>query len=129
MYASSAATYGDAAAEISESVALSTLRPLNMYGYSKHLFDCYAERAGFLQRITGLKYFNVFGPNEYHKGDMRSVVHKAYGQIQESGKASLFKSYHPDYPDGEQCRDFLYVKDAVAATLYPGRARRRRRSL
>ncbi len=118
VYASSAATYGEAAAEIPETVALSTLRPLNMYGYSKHLFDCYAERAGFLPRITGLKYFNVFGPNEYHKGDMRSVVHKAYGQIQESGKASLFRSYRPEYPNGGQCRDFLYVKDAVAATLF-----------
>ena len=118
VYASSAATYGEAAAEIPETVALSTLRPLNMYGYSKHLFDCYAERAGFLDRITGLKYFNVFGPNEYHKGDMRSVVHKAYGQIEESGRASLFKSYRAEYPDGGQCRDFLYVKDAVAATLF-----------
>ncbi len=118
VYASSAATYGEAATEIREGVALSTLRPLNMYGYSKHLFDCYAERTGFLQQITGLKYFNVFGPNEYHKGDMRSVVHKAYGQIQESGTASLFKSYRPEYPDGGQCRDFLYVKDAVAATLF-----------
>lgn len=118
VYASSAATYGEAAAEIAETVALSTLRPLNMYGYSKHLFDSYAERAGFLQRITGLKYFNVFGPNEYHKGDMRSVVHKAYGQIQQSGKAGLFKSYRSEYPDGGQCRDFLYVKDAVAATLF-----------
>ncbi len=118
VYASSAATYGDAAAEIPETVALATLRPLNMYGYSKHLFDCYAESAGFLQQITGLKYFNVFGPNEYHKGDMRSVVHKAYGQIHESGKASLFKSYRSEYPDGGQCRDFLYVKDAVAATLF-----------
>ena len=118
VYASSAATYGEAAAEIPETVALSTLRPLNMYGYSKHLFDCYAENSGFLQRITGLKYFNVFGPNEYHKGDMRSVVHKAYGQIEKRGKASLFKSYRPEYPDGGQCRDFLYVKDAVAATLF-----------
>jgi ADP-L-glycero-D-manno-heptose 6-epimerase len=118
VYASSAATYGDAAAEIPESVDLATLRPLNMYGYSKHLFDCYAERAGFLDRITGLKYFNVFGPNENHKGDMRSVVHKSFGQIAATGSARLFKSYRPEYADGEQCRDFLYVKDAVEATLY-----------
>ncbi len=89
-----------------------------MYGYSKHLFDLWAERAGCLDRIVGLKYFNVFGPNEYHKGDMRSVVHKAYGQIQETGTARLFKSYRPEYPDGGQCRDFLYVKDAVEATLH-----------
>ncbi len=118
VYASSAATYGEAAAEIPETVPLSSLRPLNMYGYSKHLFDCYAAGAGFLNRLTGLKYFNVFGPNEDHKADMRSVVHKAFGEIQKTGKASLFKSYRPEYSDGGQCRDFLYVKDAVAATLF-----------
>jgi len=118
LYASSAATYGEAAAEVAEDVPLETLRPLNMYGYSKHLFDCYAERAGFLNQVTGLKYFNVFGPNENHKGDMRSVVHKAFGQIQERGVAKLFKSYRREYLDGGQCRDFLYVKDAVAATLF-----------
>ena len=118
VYASSAATYGEAAAEIPETVPLASLRPLNMYGYSKHLFDSYAAGAGFLSRITGLKYFNVFGPNEYHKADMRSVVHKAFGDIQKTGAASLFRSYRPEYPDGGQCRDFLYVKDAVAATLY-----------
>ncbi len=118
VYASSAATYGEAATEIPESVDLSTLRPLNIYGYSKHLFDTWAERAGCLNKIVGLKYFNVFGPNEYHKGDMRSVVHKAYGQIQATGSARLFKSYRPEYPDGGQCRDFLYVKDAVDATLH-----------
>ena len=120
IYASSAATYGEAAAEIPEAVALSSLRPLNMYGYSKHMFDSYAQRAGFLDRITGLKYFNVFGPNEYHKGDMRSVVHKAYGQIEETGQASLFKSYRPEYPDGGQCRDFLYVKDGRGRNAVPG---------
>jgi ADP-L-glycero-D-manno-heptose 6-epimerase len=118
VYASSAATYGEDAREVPETRALSTLRPLNMYGYSKHLFDTYAERGGILQHITGLKYFNVFGPNEYHKGDMRSVVHKAFGEIRSSGKVSLFKSYRPEYPDGGQQRDFLYVKDAVAATLF-----------
>jgi len=118
VYASSAATYGSLADRISESLPLEKLRPLNMYGYSKHLFDCYAQRAGILDHITGLKYFNVFGPNEYHKGDMRSVVHKAFGEIRSSGKVSLFKSYRPEYPDGGQQRDFLYVKDAVAATLF-----------
>jgi len=118
VYASSAATYGSLADRISESLSLEKLRPLNMYGYSKHLFDCYAQRAGILDRITGLKYFNVFGPNEYHKGDMRSVVHKAFGEIRATGKVSLFKSYRPEYPDGGQQRDFLYVKDAVAATLF-----------
>lgn len=118
VYASSAATYGSLADRISESLPLEKLRPLNMYGYSKHLFDCYAQRAGILDRITGLKYFNVFGPNEYHKGDMRSVVHKAFEEIRSRGKVSLFKSYRPEYPDGGQQRDFLYVKDAVAATLF-----------
>jgi ADP-L-glycero-D-manno-heptose 6-epimerase len=118
VYASSAATYGGIEASLPESVALDSLRPLNMYGYSKHLFDCYAERAGMLPRITGLKYFNVFGPNEYHKGDMRSLVHKAFYQIQENGCVRLFKSYRPEFPDGGQRRDFLYVKDTVAATLF-----------
>ena len=118
VYASSAATYGSLADRISESLPLEKLRPLNMYGYSKHLFDCYAQRAGILDRITGLKYFNVFGPNEYHKGDMRSVVHKAFQEIRATGRVSLFKSYRPEYADGGQQRDFLYVKDAVAATLF-----------
>ncbi len=116
-YASSAATYGALETDLSETRPLSTLRPLNMYGYSKHLFDCYAERAGFLDQITGLKYFNVYGPNEDHKGNMRSVVHKAFHQIQDTGRMSLFKSYRPEYPDGVQQRDFLYVKDAVAVTV------------
>ena len=119
VYASSAATYGDGAAGMADDDAkLDTLRPLNMYGYSKHLFDLHARRAGFLDRIVGLKYFNVFGPNEDHKGDMRSVVHKSFGQVRETGVIRLFKSYRPDYRDGEQKRDFLYVKDAVAMTLH-----------
>lgn len=118
VYASSAATYGALETDLSETRPLDTLRPLNMYGYSKHLFDCYAERAGILDKITGLKYFNVFGPNEDHKGNMRSVVHKAFHQIQETGKFSLFKSYRPEFPDGGQRRDFLYVKDAVAITVH-----------
>ena len=88
-----------------------------MYGYSKQLFDLYAARHGFLDGIVGLKYFNVFGPNEDHKGDMRSLVHKAYRQIVETGKVQLFKSHRPDYRDGEQQRDFLYVKDAVNLTI------------
>ncbi len=119
VYASSAATYGDGAQGMDDRLEdLHSLRPLNMYGYSKHLFDLYAKRYGFLKDIVGLKYFNVFGPNEDHKGDMRSVVHKAYGQIRETGQVKLFKSHHPDYRDGEQMRDFLYVKDAVAMTLH-----------
>jgi len=97
---------------------LDTLRPLNMYGYSKHLFDLHARRAGFLNKIVGLKYFNVFGPNEDHKGDMRSLVHKSFAQVQSKGVIQLFKSYRKDYKDGEQKRDFLYVKDCVAMTLH-----------
>lgn len=117
VYASSAATYGSRERDLSENVPLASLRPLNMYGYSKHLFDCYAEREGFLPRITGLKYFNVFGPNERHKGEMRSVVLKAFEQIQERGRVSLFKSYRPEFADGCQQRDFLYVKDAADITV------------
>lgn len=89
-----------------------------MYGYSKHLFDLHAQRQGWLKRIVGVKYFNVYGPNEDHKGDMRSLVNKAYQQIETTGRVGLFKSYHPDYKDGEQMRDFLYVKDAVEMTLH-----------
>ena len=122
VYASSAATYGSGAAGMDDrdpSVdALHRLRPLNMYGYSKQLFDLWATRKGLLDRIVGLKYFNVFGPNEAHKGDMRSLVAKAVPQVEETGKLGLFRSYHPDYADGEQKRDFLYVKDATAMTLH-----------
>jgi len=115
LYASSAATYGDGEGGFSDEVDLCLLRPLNMYGYSKHLFDLHAERSGLLRKIVGLKFFNVFGPNEYHKGDMASVVFKAFHQIMETGRVKLFKSYREDYTDGEQMRDFVYVKDCVDA--------------
>lgn len=122
VYASSAATYGDGEAGMSDfdesNAALAKLRPLNAYGYSKQLFDQYAARCGMLPHIVGLKYFNVFGPNEAHKADMRSLVHKAYGQIASTGRVQLFRSHRTDYRDGEQKRDFLYVKDAVAMTLH-----------
>jgi ADP-L-glycero-D-manno-heptose 6-epimerase len=119
VYASSAATYGDGAQGMDDvSADLARLRPLNMYGYSKHLFDLHAQKLGWLNRIVGVKYFNVFGPNEDHKADMRSLVNKAYHQILTTGQVSLFKSHHPDYKDGEQMRDFLYVKDAVEMTLH-----------
>jgi ADP-L-glycero-D-manno-heptose 6-epimerase len=119
IYASSAATYGDGAQGMDDQdPAIERLRPLNMYGYSKHLFDLQARQLGWLNRIVGVKYFNVFGPNEEHKGDMRSVVSKANLQIRETGKIGLFKSYDPKYPDGGQMRDFLYVKDAVEMTLH-----------
>jgi len=119
VYASSAATYGDGSAGMEDGHEhLERYRPLNMYGYSKHLFDLHAKRHGWLDRLVGLKYFNIFGPNEDHKGDMRSVVHKAYAQTQKTGSVQLFKSHHPDFRDGEQQRDFLYVKDAVNATIH-----------
>lgn len=119
IYASSAATYGDGAQGMDDrSTNLAALRPLNMYGYSKHLFDLHAQREGFLNSIVGVKYFNVYGPNEDHKGDMRSLVNKAYQQILETGKVRLFKSYKPEFKDGEQMRDFLYVKDAIEMTIH-----------
>ncbi|HMN18170.1 MAG: ADP-glyceromanno-heptose 6-epimerase [Ignavibacteriaceae bacterium] len=119
IYASSAATYGDGSLGFDDDESkLELLRPLNMYGYSKHLFDLWAKTNHISDRIAGIKYFNVYGPNEYHKGDMRSVVHKAFEQIRDTGKVCLFKSLNPKYKDGEQMRDFVYVKDAVDMTLY-----------
>ena len=119
IYASSAATYGDGSQGFDDDEdRIDRLRPLNPYGYSKQLFDLWARQEGLLGRIVGLKYFNVFGPNEYHKGDMRSFVLKGYEQITASGKVKLFKSYHPSYGDGEYIRDFIYIKDAVDMTLF-----------
>ncbi|MGD9876593.1 ADP-glyceromanno-heptose 6-epimerase [Desulfococcus sp.] len=119
IYASSAATYGAGEQGYKDDAAtLHRLRPLNMYGYSKHLFDLLARRKGWLDHMVGLKYFNVYGPNEYHKGDMRSVVNKAYPDVRDNGRIRLFKSYRRDYGDGEQVRDFIYVADAAAMTLF-----------
>jgi ADP-L-glycero-D-manno-heptose 6-epimerase len=119
VYASSAATYGDGSLGYrDEEAALHGLRPLNMYGYSKHLFDLQAARMGWLRRMAGLKYFNVFGPNEDHKADMRSVIHKAYPTVRDEGIIRLFESYREAYGDGEQVRDFVYVKDAAEMTLF-----------
>lgn len=119
VYASSAATYGDGSNGMADGTdGLDKLRPLNVYGYSKHLFDQYAARNGMFDHIVGLKYFNVFGPNENHKGDMRSLVNKAFDQINDTGKLKLFKSHNPEYADGEFGRDFVYVKDAVEMTLH-----------
>jgi ADP-L-glycero-D-manno-heptose 6-epimerase len=116
IYASSAATYGDGSQGFSDdNSATETLRPINMYGYSKQLFDLWTLRFKVENKIVGIKFFNVFGPNEYHKGDMRSVVHKAFGQIMDTGKVRLFKSHVPEYADGGQMRDFVYVKDCVEA--------------
>lgn len=119
IYASSAATYGDGSLGYSDSDEVTpTLRPLNMYGYSKQLFDLWAMKHELFDRIVGLKYFNVYGPREDHKGDMRSVVNKAFHQIRETGEVRLFKSYKPEYKDGEQVRDFMCVRDAVDVTLF-----------
>lgn len=119
VYASSAATYGDGTLGYSdEDEETPTYQPLNMYGFSKHAFDLWALRRGVFDDIAGLKYFNVYGPNEDHKGDMRSVINKAYAQVEEHGTVRLFKSSHPDFADGGQQRDFVYVKDAVAVTLW-----------
>jgi ADP-L-glycero-D-manno-heptose 6-epimerase len=118
VYASSAATYGDGSAGYRDDDATTRrLRPLNMYGYSKHMFDLWALRRSLLDRIVGLKFFNVYGPFEDHKGDMRSVVAKAYDQIVATGSVSLFRSYRPEFADGEQRRDFIHVDDAVGVVL------------
>ncbi len=112
--ASSAATYGDGSHGFSDVVdELNCLKPLNMYAYTKHLFDCWAVRNEALPHLASLKFFNVFGPNEYHKGDMSSLVYKGFTQIGANGSLRLFKSYHPEYPDGGQRRDFIYVKDCA----------------
>ncbi len=119
IYASSAATYGSGEEGYDDDVTnIEKLKPLNMYGYSKQLFDIWVKNNGLLNKVAGLKFFNVYGPNEYHKDDMRSVVHKAFGQIKETGKVKLFKSYRDEYGDGEQKRDFVYVKDVVDMILF-----------
>jgi ADP-L-glycero-D-manno-heptose 6-epimerase len=119
IYASSGATYGDGSTGFSDDEErIESLKPLNKYGNSKQLFDLWAKEAGLFSKIVGLKYFNVFGPNEYHKGEMRSFVVKAFEQINASGGVRLFKSYRPEYKDGEQRRDFIYIKDAVDMTLF-----------
>jgi ADP-L-glycero-D-manno-heptose 6-epimerase len=119
IYASSAATYGDGSKGFSDDESnLRELQPLNMYGFSKQMFDLWAQNNEMLKKIVGLKYFNVFGPNEYHKADMRSFVLKGFEQIKQTGKVRLFKSHNPDYADGRQKRDFLYIKDAVDMTLF-----------
>ncbi len=118
IYASSAATYGDGAQGFSDDEnGLEELRPINMYAYSKHLVDLWMKREGVLNRVAGLKYFNVFGPNEYHKGRMASMVLKMTHIAQNEGTIRLYKSNDPkQFADGEQCRDFIYLKDAVRMT-------------
>ncbi len=119
IYASSAATYGDGSLGfVDNEDKLESLMPLNMYGYSKHIFDLWAKSQGLLDKIAGIKYFNVFGPNEYHKGDMRSFVLKGFKQVKDTGGLLLFKSYKKEFAHGEQKRDFIYVKDAAKMTLF-----------
>lgn len=115
IYASSAATYGDGNRGYDDT-EIENLKPLNMYGYSKQLFDIYAKKHGFFDlknKCIGIKFFNVYGPNEHHKGEMRSMVNKSYFQINQDSQINLFKSYKKEYEDGEQKRDFIYIKDAI----------------
>ncbi|MEX1012551.1 MAG: ADP-glyceromanno-heptose 6-epimerase [Waddliaceae bacterium] len=117
IYASSAATYGDGSRGFSDDHdGLELLKPLNMYGYSKQLFDLWLKRQGALNDVVGLKYFNVYGPNEWHKDEMASAVLKMYPSIALGKPVSLFQSNDKQYADGDQCRDFIYVKDAVRMT-------------
>jgi ADP-L-glycero-D-manno-heptose 6-epimerase len=121
IYASSAATYGNGAEGFDDefsSKALARLRPLNAYGWSKHVIDrrvarLVAERAALPPQWVGLKFFNVYGPNEYHKGTMQSVVVQNYARVAAGESLRLFRSHHPEYPDGGQRRDFVYVRDCV----------------
>jgi ADP-L-glycero-D-manno-heptose 6-epimerase len=125
IYASSAATYGDGSAgfdDCGERAAFKCLRPQNLYGWSKHAFDLWALREAAAGRAppfwAGLKFFNVFGPNEYHKGDMMSLVAKNYQRIAAGEPIRLFKSHRPDFADGEQRRDFIYVKDCTVVMVW-----------
>jgi ADP-L-glycero-D-manno-heptose 6-epimerase len=123
IYASSAATYGDGGQGFSDDPqGLGQLKPLNPYGSSKHRFDLWVMEQLLLGNQppfwAGFKFFNVFGPNEYHKGRMASVVFHAFNQIRTTRKVSLFKSHHPDYKDGEQERDFVYVKDVMNVLMH-----------
>lgn len=120
IYASSAATYGDGAEGFDDRMDIDKLLPLNGYGYSKQLFDLWVKHQAtvFPKQHVGLKFFNVYGPNEYFKGSMASMIFHGYKQIQESGKVKLFRSYNPDYEDGGQLRDFVYVKDICSVILW-----------
>lgn len=119
IYASSAATYGDGSEGFDDKMDIDRLQPLNGYGYSKQLFDQWVKHQAteFPKQHVGLKFFNVYGPNEYFKGSMASMIFHGYKQIQETGKVKLFKSCNPDYEDGGQLRDFVYVKD-ICSVIY-----------
>jgi ADP-L-glycero-D-manno-heptose 6-epimerase len=126
VYASSAATYGDGAEGFRDDEspeALARLRPLNPYGWSKHVFDRWVARRvaddeSRPPQWVGLKFFNVYGPNEYHKGAMRSLVTKSYPKAARGEAVTLFRSHHPEYPDGGQKRDFVYVRDCVTVMTW-----------
>ncbi|MDO8580501.1 MAG: ADP-glyceromanno-heptose 6-epimerase, partial [Candidatus Omnitrophota bacterium] len=119
IYASSASTYGDGSIGYKDDLTtILRCRPLNLYGQSKQKFDAWVVNHMLVDQVVGLKFFNVFGPNEYHKGEMRSVVCKAYPAVAQEGKMNLFKSYKKEYADGEQKRDFIYIKDAVDVVMY-----------
>ncbi len=123
IYASSAATYGDGTLGFLDATeGLSALQPLNPYGNSKHTFDLWVMDQISIGNVppfwSGFKFFNVFGPNEYHKGRMASVVFHAFNEIKQSGKVSLFRSHRSEYKDGEQARDFIYVKDVLSVLMH-----------
>ena len=119
LYASSAATYGDGRFGYDDAnETASKLQPLNLYGRYKQLFDLWILKNGFENKATGIKFFNIFGPNEYHKGEMMSVICKKFRTVRDEGRIALFKSYRDDYKDGEQKRDFVYIKDTVEVMYY-----------
>jgi len=119
VYASSAAVYGDGGLGFSDSDELTPkLRPLNKYGFSKWMFDLWVLENGLAGQVAGLRYFNVFGPNEYHKEAMASVVFRSFPRAQQEGKIRLFDSHRPDVAHGEQARDFIYIEEANDMTLF-----------
>lgn len=119
IYASSAATYGNGETYFKDSIEdLENLRPISMFGYSKHMFDLWVKRNDVFDDMVGLKFSTVYGPNEYHKGHMKSVVLSAFEQIRDTHKVQLFKSEREDFYDGEQMRDFIYIKDVVDIVLH-----------
>lgn len=119
IYASSAATYGDGGFGYKDDEeTIRRCQPLNLYGQSKQKFDLWALDHQVLHKMVGLKFFNVYGPNEYHKADMQSVAAKNYEKVIQEGEIKLFKSYKKEYKDGEQKRDFIYVKDAVEIVMF-----------
>ena len=118
IYASSAATYGNGENGYDDQCDIDKLAPLNMYGYSKQLFDLWLLRNKYNNKVTGIKFFNVFGPNEYHKDAMKSVICKAYDDVAQKGVMRLFKSYNSKYGDGDSLRDFVYIKDVVEVMMF-----------